>query len=712
MWRNFKLSTKFMLGFGGLLFIFAVSVFIAWREINRVVVSNELLIKQVVPASLAGTEFECDAYEVFVAVKDMHYTGTDRSIAIVQDKVAKVKKSYDKIMALHNLYPDLKGPSHVAKVITPTYEAYLNILDRTFAGITKMNASFAILAKAGAEMTSRSIENQEYSYQKAKGNVAGVSPGKMKELLELWYDAEILVDSIAAMIQNLDTAMIHSNIEMMNKTPKTLSQIQDKVQTFLEKLDDPEQEPILSQLLSAAETYNDNLGNFISAYEELQTLLADRAPLMDTFNTESSNASAMSMNRVRSVSQASDDELNASVVILWTSTAIAIVLGVIIAFFIARGIARPLNTIVGLAKRAEGGDLTVVKKDFGYEGEDELGHLATALSNMVAAQERSMQEVVSVANKLTDGANNLSSLSEETNASMEEVKASIDQVSALSESNGAALEECNAGVEEMSAGADTVAQSAADSASFIAQTADTSNKAVETVNNVIRGMQNVDKNAKESESRTRELVESVKNVSSFVSVITGIADQTNLLALNAAIEAARAGDVGRGFAVVAEEVRKLAEESARAAQNVKGIITELQAGAQKSIEATMEAGRMLVETLTQAVEAQEDLHGALDQMNKASDSIQNIAAVAEEQAASSREVATGIGNATQSTMEMVNTVSGIRRATDDTATAAQGVAEHAESMSEHAHTLIEVLSRFKLHAGTAAAAKALKARTR
>jgi hypothetical protein len=62
-------------------------------------------------------------------------------------------------------------------------KAYLDILDRTFAGIAKMNTGFAVLAKAGAEMTSRSIENQEYSYQKAKETITGVSPEKMKELL-------------------------------------------------------------------------------------------------------------------------------------------------------------------------------------------------------------------------------------------------------------------------------------------------------------------------------------------------------------------------------------------------------------------------------------------------------------------------------------------------------------------------------------------------
>jgi methyl-accepting chemotaxis protein len=204
----------------------------------------------------------------------------------------------------------------------------------------------------------------------------------------------------------------------------------------------------------------------------------------------------------------------------------------------------------------------------------------------------------------------------------------------------------------------------------------------------------------------------VKNVSSFVSVITGIADQTNLLALNAAIEAARAGEVGRGFAVVAEEVRKLAEESARAAQNVNGIIVELQDSAQESIKATTEAGRMLAETLNQAEQAQIDLNSALKEMNKANNSIQNIAAVAEEQAASSKEVALAIDSATKSAMGMVESLVTIRRATDETAQAAQGVAEQSHAVNEHAEALAEVLSRFTLQNVSAPTKgqKALKSR--
>jgi methyl-accepting chemotaxis protein len=329
---------------------------------------------------------------------------------------------------------------------------------------------------------------------------------------------------------------------------------------------------------------------------------------------------------------------------------------------------------------------------------------------MVTAQNSAMMHVVDITKSLNDGASDLSAISEETNAAMEEIRATVSQVRALSESNGSALEESNAGVEEMSSGADTVAKSATDSADFILQTTKVSNKAIGTVRGVIEGMRDVDKNAKESEEKTRQLVSSVENVSSFVSVITGIADQTNLLALNAAIEAARAGEVGRGFAVVAEEVRKLAEESARAANSVNGIIQELQTGAQESIKVATEAGRTLALTLGNAGEALHELNDTMDQIQKANDSIQNIAAIAEEQAASCKTVALAIDSATQSSVEMVGTVTGIHRATDEAAQATEGVAKQAEAMSRYSKELEDLLSKFKLDSSITTNVKMLGAR--
>ena len=358
---------------------------------------------------------------------------------------------------------------------------------------------------------------------------------------------------------------------------------------------------------------------------------------------------------------------------------------------------RPLNTIVRLAKRAGDGDLTIAKDDFNNNSRDEMGGMAAALADMIGTQNRTIIHIVDVAKDLSSGAGDLYAISEKTNTAMEEIKASVAHVKGLSESNGAALEESNAGVEEMNAGAETVAHSATESAAFISQTMEASSKAIRTVRSVIEGMQDVDVNSKGSEGKIRQLVSSVDKVSSFISVITGIADQTNMLALNAAIEAARAGEAGRGFAVVAEEVRKLAEESAQAAENVNKIIRELESDAQESINATTESGRLIASTLSNAELALGELNSALNRINKANDSIQNIAAVTEEQAASSKEVAQAIDSITKSSANMTGTVDNISRATDETAQAAEVVAKQAKSMTRHAKNLADLLSKFKLN---------------
>lgn len=340
-----------------------------------------------------------------------------------------------------------------------------------------------------------------------------------------------------------------------------------------------------------------------------------------------------------------------------------------------------------------GGDLT---KRIPISGKDEIASLAGAFNDFL----ESLRKIIVRANLVVDdvlgNAENLSAISEETNAAMEEVKASIDHTATLSEDNSAALQQCNSGVEEMSAGADMVARSATESAAFISHTTSASHHAIESMAGVIDGMNTVNESSRLNEEKMGQLVGAVEKISSFVSVITGIADQTNLLALNAAIEAARAGDAGRGFAVVAEEVRKLAEESARAARNVNEIIGVLEMSAKESIDTAITSGKLLTETLSQAAKAQSELNGALQQMDKANESIQNIASVAGEQAISSKEMAKAIDSATQTTVAVVQTLSNIRHSGEETAQAAQGVAEQSQELTRHVQELEDVLSRFKV----------------
>ena len=701
MWKNIRISFKLLLGFGLLLLIFGLSVAVTWRNMSAVRNESDFLAQGVVPAMLRSSELERDAYELFYSMRGLQFRESPEDLNLVNSRQAKIKEVFEGIDRLYQSQPQLQGLQYVRDKVLPVYGDYVAMVEKTVPVIARKKELYSEITKAGEEMDAVAAEITDVLFSTAKEEAGNGEPERILhrlDLLRIGVDIDVGTTDLRRAIQR---AVAGGSVDEAKKTLELLAKIEKNARALEAVTTDPQRRAMVDRLIQGGDAYKAALENFVATFTELTALHNSRPAIMEAFSKESTAASNLSQNRVETVAKESVVSLGQSIFILISSAALSIVLGLGIALIISRGISKPLGTIVGLARRGGEGDLTIERKDFAYQGKDELGMLADALSAMLTAQADTMQKVIAVAQSLSDGAENLSAISEETNAAMEEVKASVDQVATLSEGNGAALQECNAGVEEMSAGADTVAQSATDSAAFIAETTDASNRAVQTVNDVIHGMHGVEGNAKITEEKIKQLIVAVENVSGFVSVITGIADQTNLLALNAAIEAARAGEAGRGFAVVAEEVRKLAEESARAAQSVNGIILELQSGAQESIEATTEAGRTLMETLSHAEGAQTGLNGALKEMNKANDSIQNIAAVAEEQAASSKEVATAIDSATRSTMEMVETISNIRRATDETAQAAQGVAEQSEAMSAHAHDLTNVLSRFKVKAASA-----------
>ncbi|MBQ7264257.1 MAG: methyl-accepting chemotaxis protein, partial [Synergistaceae bacterium] len=230
------------------------------------------------------------------------------------------------------------------------------------------------------------------------------------------------------------------------------------------------------------------------------------------------------------------------------------------------------------------------------------------------------------------------------------------------------------------------------------------------VQETITNMDTVQRKTEESGKKLQELVDSVEKISGFVGDITSIADQTNLLALNAAIEAARAGEAGRGFAVVAEEVRKLAEDSSRAASNVRGLIETLQGSARATRTASDETAVLLSQTVEKAGEAKTSLAEAMGQIDKANDRIQNIAAVAEEQAASSREIAAGIDNVTKATTEILENLGQIKDTMDKMTDVAERAATGANEQSELAGHMKDALSVFKVGAGevSSRARKALR----
>jgi methyl-accepting chemotaxis protein len=162
------------------------------------------------------------------------------------------------------------------------------------------------------------------------------------------------------------------------------------------------------------------------------------------------------------------------------------------------------------------------------------------------------------------------------------------------------------------------------------------------VDKVVRSINLVNKVATTLQTNMEELGGQAESIGGVMNVISDIADQTNLLALNAAIEAARAGEAGRGFAVVADEVRKLAEKTMSATQEVGASITAIQNSARTNISEVGEAAKAITEATDLANTSGQALNEIVSLAAANSSVVTSIAAAAEEQSATSEEISMAI----------------------------------------------------------------------
>ena len=179
--------------------------------------------------------------------------------------------------------------------------------------------------------------------------------------------------------------------------------------------------------------------------------------------------------------------------------------------------------------------------------------------------------------------------------------------------------------------------------------------------------------AGKTHDRVTELSEAAKRIGDVVELINTIAGQTNLLALNATIEAARAGEAGRGFAVVAKEVKALAEQTAKATEEIARQIDDIQNATHDSVSAIEEIGVTI---------------GRISEISS------TIASAVEEQGAATQEVARNVQQAAQGTQQVASNITDVQRGADATGAASSQVLMFAQSLSQESSRLKSEVGRF------------------
>ena len=350
-----------------------------------------------------------------------------------------------------------------------------------------------------------------------------------------------------------------------------------------------------------------------------------------------------------------------------TATVLLTVMSIIIylysAFFLS--VQYSIARFFSAAQKIAQGDLT---QRINFAGKDEMGQLRDAFNEMTSEVRGILSTVKDTAENVGEKVSDVETIA---NSSRQAVNTQMAQT-----------EEVANTITDMSERAITVVSMAGFAEQAALSGADRSTQAGEVVHNVISDVQHLSEEMSNSMEAVNRLADNSTNISSILGTIKGIAEQTNLLALNAAIEAARAGEQGRGFAVVADEVRTLASRTQGSAEEIEGLIKEVQQNIQRAVD-TMEVNRTMVDK-------------TVDSSGQVGEALESIQGSMREIQSKTLEIVSTASNQQEAAKALDNNLSVIREHGEETVQNVEGTVNAVRQTQSLTESLKQRVERFKV----------------
>ncbi|WP_245614523.1 methyl-accepting chemotaxis protein [Actinokineospora inagensis] len=383
----------------------------------------------------------------------------------------------------------------------------------------------------------------------------------------------------------------------------------------------------------------------------VQAFYKDGLPQLVKFNEVSARMldaeRQLTLGEIESVSTERDRSITLAIILLTVGTIISVGVGLLI----TRSITKPMRGLSAALEAVADGDLT---QRVDVHSKDEVGRMATALNKATDGTREIVSTISRGVTSLKASTQQMNDMSHQVTASAEETSAQAGVVTAAADQVAKNVQTVATGADEMSASIKEIAQSANEAAGVAGQAVSV---------------------AAATNGTVAKLGESSMEIGNVVKVITSIAEQTNLLALNATIEAARAGDAGKGFAVVANEVKDLAQETAKATEDISRRVEMIQADTANAVNAIDEISEII---------------------GRINDFQLTIASAVEEQTATTTEMNRNVGEASAGVSEIAANIGGVAESAGNTTGTVTRTTEVLDDLARLSAELQSQVSRFNL----------------